>query len=217
MPSDTELRDAVQAELKWEPRICAAHIGVAADEGVVTLAGHVDNYGDKYAAEQAVRRVKGVRGIVEELEVRLPFDTVRDDGQIAAAAIDRLMWNSALPRDAITVKVEHGWVTLTGEVDWRYQFDEAQHDIRPLHGVVGVSNLIKIKPRVDVAHLSDDITKAFERSCSADAKSIRVSVEDGLVRLTGTAHSLHDRYTAGRTAWSARGVTAVDNAITIIV
>jgi osmotically-inducible protein OsmY len=215
MHNDSELQKAVQAELGWEPSVIAAHIGVAAKEGVVTLTGHVENYASKYAAEKAARRVRGVKAVAEEIEVKLLYDTKRSDEDIAAAAIDRLAWDVAIPRDAIQVKVEKGFVTLTGQVDWHYQQDAAQQDVRRLYGVVGVSNQIAIKPKVNILNLSDDITHALHRSWAFDPKTIKVAAEAGMVRLTGTARSPHDRRTAAMTAWSAPGVTGVENDITL--
>jgi osmotically-inducible protein OsmY len=213
MNNDTALQQAVQAELGWEPSVIAAHIGVAANAGVITLTGHVENYANKYAAEKAARRVKGVKAVAEEIQVRLSSDTTRNDGEIAAAAIERLAWDVSVPRDAVKVKVEKGWVTLTGQVDWHYQHEAAQQDVRRLWGVVGVSNLIDIKPRVNVSNLSDDIMHALHRSWNFDPRTIHVTADAGKVRLTGTAHSPHDRQTAAMTAWSAPGVTAVENDI----
>jgi osmotically-inducible protein OsmY len=213
MNNDTALQQAVQAELGWEPSVIAAHIGVTARAGVVTLTGHVENYANKHAAETAARRVKGVKAVAEEIEVRLPFETKRNDEEIAAAAIDRLAWDVSVPRDAVKVKVEKGWVTLTGQVDWHYQHEAAQQDVRRLWGVVGVSNLIAIRPRVNVSNLSDDITHALHRSWNFDPQTIHVTADAGKVRLTGTAHSPHDRQTAAMTAWSAPGVTSVENDI----
>jgi osmotically-inducible protein OsmY len=215
MNSDSELQRAVQAELSWEPSVIASHIGVAAKSGVVTLTGHVEHYANKAAAEAAVRRVKGVKAVAEEIEVRLPFATERDDGEIAAAAINRLMWDVAFPPDAIKVTVEKGWVTLTGQVEWHYQQEAAEQVVGRLYGVTGVSNHISIRPGVDVKHLSDEITHALNRSWYFDPKTIKVTAEAGKVRLTGAAHSMHDRQIAGLTAWSARGVTAVENDITV--
>ena len=215
MNTDSMLQQAVQAELGWEPSVIAAHIGVAAKDGVVTLTGHVENYADKFAAEAATRRVKGVKAVAEEIEVKLLNDTKRSDQDIAAAAIDRLAWNVSIPRDAIKVKVEKGWVTLTGQVDWHFQHEAAQQDVRRLYGVTGVSNLITIKSRVNAANISDDITHALNRSWYFDPQSIRVSAEAGKVRLSGTARSPHDKRTAAMTAWAAPGVTSVENDITV--
>ena len=121
MPQDSQLKELVLAELKWDPSVTAAHIGVTANGGVVSLTGHVENYAEKSAAEHAARRVKGVKAVAEEIEVRLPFDRQRGDDDIAGAAISRLYWDVSVPRDAAQVKVEKGWVTLTGEVDWHFQ------------------------------------------------------------------------------------------------
>jgi osmotically-inducible protein OsmY len=215
MPHDSSLQQTVLDELSWEPSLIAGHIGVAADDGVVTLTGHVENYSSKWAAENAARRVKGVKAVAEEIEVRLPFESRRDDGDIASAAINRLAWDVAVPRDAIKVKVEKGWVTLTGEVDWHFQKEAAEHDIRPLYGVVGLSNQTTIKPKVDTQHIGRDITHALHRSW-ADPRTVRVSAAGGKVHLTGTVHSAHDRTVAGQTAWSAPGATFVENDISIV-
>ena len=152
----------------------------------MTLSGHVDSYAKKHAAELAARRVKGVKGVAGEIEVRLPFDTKRSDEDIAAAAIARLSWNVSVPKDSVQVKVEKGWVTLTGQVDWWYQKDAVEQDIRPLHGVVGVSNQTTIKPRVNTANLSNDITHAMHRSWFFDPDHVHVSAIGGRVVLTGT-------------------------------
>jgi osmotically-inducible protein OsmY len=215
MNSDIELQKAVQAELSWEPSVIASHIGVTANAGVVTLTGHVENYASKSAAEAATRRVRGVKAVAEEIEVRLPFDAERDDGGIAAAALNRLVWDVSVPSDAIQVKVEKGWVTLTGQVEWHYQHDAAEQAVRRLYGVIGVSNHISIKPAVDVKNLSDEITHALHRSWFFNPQTITVTADAGKVRLTGAAHSMHDRQIAGLTAWSARGVTSVENDIIV--
>ena len=210
---DEALQRAVLAQLHWEPSVTAAHIGVAANDGVVTLTGHVENFAEKHAAEAATRLVKGVTGVVEDIEVRLAFDYRRGDDVIAAAAIDRLAWDVSVPRDAVKVSVEKGWVTLTGEVLWYYQRDAAEQDLRRLYGVVGVSNQISIRPRVNVENISDNIMHAMHRSWFFDPKTIDVSAFSGRVTLTGTASSPHDRDVAVATAWAAPGVTEVMNDI----
>ena len=216
MSQDSQLQAAVLEEFKWEPSVTAGHIGVTASGGVVTLSGHVDNYAKKHAAETAARRVKGVKAVAEEIEVRLPFDTKRSDEDIAAAAIDRLAWNVSVPKDSVQVNVEDGWVTLTGQVDWWYQRDAVEQDIRPLHGVVGVSNQTSIKPRVNTASLGDDITHALHRSWFFNPDNVHVHAEGGKVVLTGTVHSSYERQVAGQTAWSAPGATDVENDIAVI-
>jgi osmotically-inducible protein OsmY len=189
---------------------------VTAKGGVVTLSGHVDSYAKKQAAETAARRVKGVKAVAEEIEVRLAFDTKRGDDEIAAAAIERLSWNVSVPKDSIQVKVEDGWVTLTGQVDWWYQKEEAEHDIRPLRGVIGVSNQTTIKPVVDTVTLGDDITHALHRSWFFDPTRIHVRADGGKVVLSGSVHSFNERQVAAQTAWSAPGATSVENDIAVI-
>jgi osmotically-inducible protein OsmY len=216
MSEDSKLQQAVLEELSWEPSVTAAHIGVSANAGVVTLTGHVDNYAAKSAAENAVRRVKGVRGVAEEMEVHLPMDTQRGDAAIAAAAIERLSWNVSVPRDAITVSVEKGWVALSGEVDWWYQKDAAEQDVRRLWGVVGVSNQVTIKPRVDTGGLSDDITHALHRSWFFDPDNVKVTAKGGRVKLTGTVRSWQERQTAASTAWAAPGAISVENDLAVV-
>ena len=215
MSNDSQLKSDVLAELKWEPSVDAAHIGVIAQNGVITLSGHVQNFMQKSAAETAARRVKGVKAIAEEIEVRLPFSTKRDDADIAGAAINRLAWDSSVHRDSVMVKVEKGWVTLSGEVDWNYQKSAAEYEVRGLLGVIGVSNKITIKPRVNVSNLSDDIMHALHRSWFFDPKTVNVSATGGKVKLSGTVHSWHDWDAAETTAWAAPGVTNVENNIAI--
>ena len=216
MSNDSELQQAILAEFKWEPSVTPAHIGVTANSGVVTLSGHVDSYAGKLAAETATRRVKGVKAVAEEIEVRLPFDVRRSDDDIAAAALDRLGWNVSIPRDSIMVRVEKGWVTLTGQVDYWYQKDAAEQDIRPLMGVVGVSNQTTITPRVDATNLREDISIALHRSWFSEPDQIHVKAEGGHVWLTGNVHSFHERQVAGTTAWSAPGATTVENNLAVV-
>jgi osmotically-inducible protein OsmY len=219
MSDDIALRDAVLAELDWEPTVAADHIGVTAEAGVVTLSGHVDTYAEKHAAEAAATRVKGVRAVAEELKVRLPFEHERSDTEIAEAVLNRLAWNSRIPGDRVTVKVQQGWVTLGGDVAAHYQRQAAEDEVRPLMGVLGVSNDIAIKPdikrTVDVQDLSDDITHALHRSWFFDPKLIRVTADGGTILLTGCVHFARDRQIAAATAWAAPGVTDVRNEITV--
>lgn len=216
MSHDDQLQKAVLAELNWEPSITAAHIGVTAENGTVTLTGHVASYGQKHAAEMATGRVKGVKAIAEEIEVRLPYEVKRDDADIARAAIERLAWDTGTPRDAVKVKVEKGWVTLTGQVDWHYQMEAAEREVRGLMGVLGVSNQVTIKPRVDTAHLQDDIQHALHRSIFFQPENVHVSAEEGRIKLTGTVTSWLDRRTAGWTAWAAPGATSVENDLIVV-
>jgi osmotically-inducible protein OsmY len=216
MPNDQHLQQAVLAELNWEPGVTAAHIGVTANDGVVTLTGHVDNYAEKHAAEAAALRVRGVSAVADEIEVRLSPETQRTDDELAAAAVERLAWDVSVPQGAVKVTVEDGWITLTGEVDWHYQRAAAEQDMHRLFGVVGVTNLITIKSKVHASDISDDIMHALHRSWFFDPKTINVTAEDGIVRLTGTVHSAHERQVAAATAWSAPGVTEVQNDIVIV-
>ncbi len=215
MSHDSQLKQSVLDELKWEPSIDAAHIGVTAHEGVITLMGKVDSYFQKRAAEMAAGRVKGVRAVAEEIEVKLPFDIKRSDEDIAAAAISRLSWDVSVPKDAIKVKVEKGWITLTGQVDWHYQRKAAELDLRALHGVTGVSNNATIKTRVNTENLSAAIGSALDRSWFNDSDNVSVSAEGGKVRLTGSVDTWYDREVAETTAWAALGTTAVENNIMV--
>jgi osmotically-inducible protein OsmY len=215
MLQDSQLQKAVIAELGWEPSVDSAHIGVTAHAGVVTLNGHVQNFSQKLAAEKAVGRVKGVKAVAEEIEVKLPFDIERSDEDIASAAIERLAWDSSVPRDAVNVRVEKGWVTLSGKVEWHYQKEAAAHEIGSLHGVVGVSNQILIKPAVDTRNVAAEITLALHRSWYYDPNTIKVSAEGGKIKLTGNVTSWNARDLAGTTAWSSPGATSVENDIRV--
>jgi len=215
MSNDNELQQAVLAELNWEPSISAAHIGVSANTGVVTLTGHVDSFLQKHSAQQASLRVKGVKAVADEIEVQLPFDLEKTDDEIASAAVDRLWWDVSVPRDAIKVSVDKGWVTLTGQVDWYYQKSAAEDDIRRLFGVVGLSNQTTLRPKVDVPHIRNNIEHALRRAWFFDEGNLTVSADGGTVRLGGTVHSLHDRQAVESTAWAAPGVTDVIDEISI--
>ena len=215
MSHDSKLQQDVLAELSWEPSVTAAHIGGTANDGVVTLTGHVAIFAEKHAAEMAASRVKDVKAVAEEIEVHLPFDTKRSDVDIAAGAIARLGWDASVPPDAIKVTVEKGWVTLAGQVDWWYQKNAAERDVRRLFGVVGVSNHATIKSRVNTSNVRDDIMHALHRSWFFDPQAVTVTADRGNVRLTGIVHSRRDREVAAATAWAAPGATSVENDITI--
>ncbi|MDR3511983.1 MAG: BON domain-containing protein [Caulobacteraceae bacterium] len=216
MSDDSALQKAVLAELNWEPSVAAGHIGVTAEDGVVCLTGHVESFAEKHAAEVAACRVRGVTAVANELEVRLPFDASRDDEAIAAAAADRLAWNASVPAGAVVATVDQGWVTLAGEVDWQYQREAAEQDMRQLIGVVGLTNDITIRSKVSASNVSDDIMHALHRSWFFDPQTITVSVEDGRVRLGGTVHSPHERQVAMATAWAEPGVIEVEDEIAIL-
>jgi osmotically-inducible protein OsmY len=214
MTQDRQLQEAVLAEFLWEPSVTAAHIGVTAHNGVVTLAGHVSNYAEKRAAEKAAARVKGVKAVVEELKVKLHASMVRSDEDIATAAINRLAWDVNIPEGAIKIKVEKGWVTLTGKVDWHFEQQAAERMVRSLHGVLGVFNETTIKPRPDAINIGHNIDRALHRSWF-DPKTITVTAMGGKVKLTGSVETPGDRYIAGATAWGAPGATQVENDLLI--
>ncbi|RBP18347.1 osmotically-inducible protein OsmY [Roseiarcus fermentans] len=216
MSEDRELQEAVMAELGWEPSIDAAHIGVAANAGVVTLTGHVESFPQKVSAAKTAARVKGVKAVAEEIEVELPYDIRRGDEDIARAAIERLAWDASVPRDAIAIRVERGWVTLNGDVDWHFQKEAAAQAVETLVGVVGVSNQIEIKPTVNADDVAQNITRALHRSWFYDPNTIKVGSHGGRIKLTGRVTTWNARDLAGRTAWSAPGATSVENDIAVI-
>jgi osmotically-inducible protein OsmY len=214
MTTDTHLKESVLAELLWEPSVSAAHIGVTARDGVVSLMGHVQTYAEKHAAETAVRRVRGVKAIADEIEVKLSFDVKRTDEDIAAAIVSRLAWDSTIPKDSVKATVHDGWVTLTGQVAWHFEHDAAAQEVRKLWGVVGVTNEIEIRSRVNTADLSGDITRALHRSWF-DPSNVKVTADGGRVKLSGSVHSWNERSLAGNTAWAAPGATVVENDLVI--
>jgi osmotically-inducible protein OsmY len=215
MTMDRTLQTNVLAELGRESSVTAAHIGVTAKDGVVTLTGHVQNYMEKRAAEKAAGRVKGVRAVAEEIEVRLPLHNRKNDNEIATALVQRLDWNVSVPDDAVKVKVEKGWVTLTGGVEWQYQKAAAEHDIHGMLGVVGIMNHVTIKSRPDATAIGADITEALHRSWY-DPKTIDVTTNGGVVHLSGTVHNWYDRQTGRWTAWGAPGATMVESDIRVV-
>ena len=179
MKTDSELQRDVLDELKWEPSVNAAHIGVSVNDGVVTLSGHVSSYWEKYVAERAAKRVYGVKAVANELDVKLPGSSQRTDSDIAAAAVNALKFNFSVPLDKITVTVSKGWIKLEGEAEWQYQREAAERAVRYLTGVVGVSNLITVKPKTSPTELKAKIEDAFKRSAELDAKRITVVVDGG--------------------------------------
>jgi osmotically-inducible protein OsmY len=215
MISDHQLRQDVLDELDFEPSVNAAHIGVGVNVGVVTLTGFVSSYGEKLAAERAARRVKGVKAIAEEIEVRLSSDKKVGDDEIACRAVDILKWRVGLPANRISVKVEKGIVTLTGDADWRFQKSEAEAAVHHLSGVAGVANLIRVNSPVQVPEVKQKIQKALHRSADLDASRITVHIDGGKVVLGGKVHAWYERDIAERAAWSAPGVTEVQDHIQI--
>jgi osmotically-inducible protein OsmY len=215
--TDAQIQADVLAELKWEPRVMPNEIGVIVKDGVVTLTGWVDSYTKRWAAEDAAHRVRGVKAVANDIEVRLSPDDQRTDADIAAAAVRALEWDAFVPIDKLDVTVSKGWVTLKGEVDWQYQRDDAERVVRRLTGVKGVSNLITIRARPTPEEIKKKIEDALLRTAEIDAKQITVEVDGSKVILKGTVRSWAEREEAERQAWAAPGVTEVDNRITISV
>jgi osmotically-inducible protein OsmY len=212
---DDVLQQEVLNELKFEPSVNPAEIGVTVEDGVVTLTGYVDSYAEKLAAEKAAKRIRGVRGVAEEIEVRIPSAMKRTDADIARTALNALEWDVQVPNERIKVKVENGWVTLEGEVDWGFQREIAMDTVRDLMGVRGVFNMILVKPKVKTQEIKAKISDAFKRSAELDANRIIVEAADGKVKLSGTVRSWVERDEAARVAWAAPGVSAVENHIAI--
>lgn len=213
--TDSQLQHDVMAELEWEPAVDHADIGVAVNDGVVTLSGYVKNFTEKLAAEKAVRRVAGVRAIAEEIKVRLASDSKLADHEIAKRILDMIAWTVSIPNDVVKVKVEHGWVTLSGTVDWYFQSNEARKAAAKVSGVIGVSNLIEVKQHPAPADVKDRIVSAFKRQADLDAAAVSVITEGGTVKLSGKVHAWNERSIAERAAWSAPGVTKVEDHLTV--
>jgi len=215
MENDQQIQQDVLAELRWDARVAPNEIGVAVKDGVVTLSGQVESYTKKWAAEDAALRVRGVRGVANDVEVKLPFDDQRSDADIASAAINALKWDASIPTDKVQVTVAKGWVTLKGQVDWNFQKEAAEREVRNLKGVLGVVNLITVAPHAKPRDIKKKIEDALVRSVKTDAKSINVDVNGSKVILNGTVRSYAEKKEAERAAWSAPGITAVDDRISV--
>ena len=212
--SDNSLRDDVLLELNWDPKISSASdIGVAVKDGVVTLSGFVPSFWEKDAAEKAVKRVYGVRGIANDIEVKLFWQ--RTDPEIARDAVHELESHVSIPADRIKVTVKDGWVTLEGTVDWEYQKSLAQSAMKKLKGVSGVTNKIQVTPKASAAEVKSKIEEALRRSAELDARRITVEIEGSTVKLYGSVSSWAERDEAERAAWSAPGTTMVENHILV--
>ena len=212
---DKDLKQHVQNALDWEPSVDAKDIGVSVDEGVVTLRGNVASYAEKIAAERVALRVYGVKAVANDLVVRLVSSYQRTDTEIAQAALAALKWHTVVPDDRVTVTVKEGWITLAGTLDWQYQKDAAARAVRDLTGVKAVTNDIRVQPHVKTTDVRDKIEAAFKRSAEIDARRVNVTAQDGKVILSGNVHSWAERQEAERAAWSAPGVSQVDDRLSI--
>ena len=213
--SDLTLRKLILEELEFQPDIDAANIGVAVENGVVTLTGHVNSYAQKISAERAVKGIKGVRALAEEIQVRLEKGAGTADDTIANRALNIIHWSSDVPEGDIAIMVQNGWITLEGEVDWQYQKETAEQAVRKLSGVVGVDNRLTLRPRVDVGDIQRRIEEALKRNAEIDARAIHIKVDGDVVRLEGRVHLWRERQIAERAAWSVPGVRQVDDQLLI--
>ena len=216
MKTDLQLQRDVLDELKFEPSIREAEIGIAAKGGVVTLTGFVDSYAEKISAERTAERVSGVKAVADEIKVKLPGSFQRSDTDIAHAVVNALRWDIQVPDDRIKAAVEDGWIDLQGDVEWQYQKWAAEGAVRSLTGVKGVSNLITVKPKnASTYEVGQKIKDSLRRHAERDADRITIEAKDGRVTLRGTVSSFAERQDAERAAWQAPGVTKVDDMIAV--
>lgn len=211
MKTDVQIQQDVIDQLKWEPVLNSAEIGVSVKNGVVTLSGIVDTFYKKIIAEQAANKVTGVRAVAEDIQVGVSPAFHRTDSEIADFVVKALKWNTAVPEERIRVKVEDGVVTLEGDVDWEYQRSMAKTTIENIAGIRKITNLISVHPKTSPADVKRKILAAFHRSANLDAESISVQVNGSKVTLTGKVRSFAERSDAGASAWSAPGISQVDN------
>jgi len=216
MKTNEELQKDVQDAIKWEPLLKAAEIGVTAKDGVITLSGTVDSYAKKSEAEAAAKTVAGVKVVVEQIEIKTYSNLLhRDDNDLANEVLNAYKWNWEIPNDKVKVKVENGWITLEGAVEWNYQREAAERLIKKLAGIKGISNLITISTEVHDEIEKMGIESALGRNWSISKQDIHVKVVGTKVTLTGTVDSWYQKEEAGRIAWNAPGVVSVDNELLV--
>jgi osmotically-inducible protein OsmY len=209
--ADREIQHQVERALEWEPSVDATNVAVTAADGVVTLGGEVRMFAEQHAVERVVLSVYGVTAVVNDLEVRLEGDATRTDTEIAQAAVNALTWSTMVPKDRVLIAVDGGMVTLNGIVEWQYQADAAMRAVRDLRGVKGLINNITIQPHVNVADVRTKIEDAFKHSAAVDARRVNLDLIGSKVILTGFVHTFSEREEARRAAWSAPGVSLVDD------
>ncbi|WP_299528035.1 BON domain-containing protein [uncultured Lutibacter sp.] len=215
MKTDAQIKEDVLAELLWQPNIDETKIGVIVEDGVVTLSGIINSYTKKLEAEKAAKNVKGVKAVALDIEVKHGSDFKKTDKEIAKAVVNALTWNTSIPEDKIAIKVEDGWIYLSGELKWSYQKDAAKKAVQNLLGVKGVVNSIQIKQAVQPSQIKEKITKAFERSAQVDADNVSVLVDGHTVTLRGTVHSVAEKDEAQKAAFLAPGVYSVKNELKV--
>lgn len=215
MRTDSEIKRDVESELRWDPEFDATDIAVSVKGGVVALTGYARSYGDKFVAERVVKRVAGVHGVADDIEVRLPSSDTMPDPEIARGAVAAIQAQLPYAADKIQVIVKEGWLILEGDVEWNFERDRAEAAVRHLKGVKVVGNRIRISPRILPAEVKRKIEDAFRRNAEVDAQHITVEASDGELLLKGSVRSWAERQEAQRVAWSAPGVTKVDNRITV--
>ena len=216
MKTDLQLQKDVTTELNWEPSVNAAQLAVEVKDGIVTLAGNVDSYAEKWDAEHAAQRVTGVRALAIEIDVVLRGTSERNDADIARSAENVLQWTTALQRDSVRVMVENGCITLSGAVNWDYQRQAAEAAVRYLKGVTGVSNQIAIAPKTMMNTIKADIEAALKRRAHDDAQQLSVTIEGSSVTLQGAVHSWSERNLAMHSAWGTPGVRDVVDKMTVV-